>query len=70
MPHAQLGVAPQPTVNAELHRRAYARRGCSTAPPSFRTMDELDVVTELVVDAYTFVTGRSLETGSLEAHGT
>lgn len=140
MPHVQVGVAPQPGVNAELHRRAYALPGVldrasvisvpgaralwladdvavsrpeailrgrefahihpdgslhATLDPGRareaiaagwaephpiagelglaglvmlytpRTMDELDVVVELVVDAYNFVTGRSLDPGRL-----
>ena len=140
MPHAQIGVAPQPDVNAELHRRAYALPGVLDRPSVIsvpgaralwlaadvavarpeailrgrefahihpdgslhatldperareaidagwaerhpiadqlglaglvvlytpRTMGELDVVVELVADAYGFVTGRSLDPGEL-----
>lgn len=32
MPHAQIGVAPEPSVNAELHRRAFALPGVHDRP--------------------------------------
>jgi luciferase-like monooxygenase len=143
MPHSQIGVAPEPGVDRELRRRAYALPGVldrptvisvlgaralwladdiellrpeailrgrefahihpdgslhATLPPQRaqeaidtgwaeshpiaeqlglpglvmlytpRTMEELDVVVELVVDSYNFVTGRSMDATSLGGH--
>lgn len=142
MPHSQIGVTPESTVNQELYRRAYALPGVLDRPSVIsvpgahalwlahdvelarpdtilrgrefahihpdgslhatlapqraqeaidagwaelhpiaeqrglaglvmlytpRTMEELDVVFELVVDAYNLVTGRSLDAGKLPA---
>jgi hypothetical protein len=142
MPHSQIGIVPEPAVDRELRRRAYALPGVldrptvisilgaralwladdvklfrpesilrgrefahihpdgslhATLPPQRaqeaiatgwaephpiaeqlgmlglvmlytpRTMEELDVVVELVVDSYNFVTGRSIDAASLAA---
>jgi len=142
MPHAQIGVVPEPAVDRELRRRAYALPGvldrptvisvpgaralwladdidllrpevvlrgrefahihpdgslhATLAPPRAQqaisagwaephsiaeqlgmpglvmiytplTMQELDVVIELVVDSYNFVTGRSIDAATLAA---
>ena len=142
MPHAQIGVQPDPAVNAELYRRSYAlpdverrptivsvpgaqalwlKDGVPLAHPEVipagrefahihpdgslhvslppergveavkagwaephplaeiignpgmvmlytpRDMQELDVIFQLIVDSYNFVTGRSVEPGAIAA---
>lgn len=145
MPHSQIGVAPEPGVDRELRRRAYALPGVldrptvisvvgaralwladdielvrpeailrgrefahihpdgslhASLPPQRaqeaidtgwaephpiaeqlgmpglvmlytpRTMEELDVVVQLIVDSYNFVTGRAMDAASLAGHST